>query len=422
VAGPDRGSDPRDGRLPGRGAEGHRRPPPRHPVRGAVPAAARPAAGRGDPHPVRGSRSRPWSPGEGPPVVLLHGLGANKVSFLPTVSALADRHEVHALDLPGFGRSRSPLPTGRRYSMPWFADVVNGYLIARGWTPRTSSATRWGAGSPWRWRCATHGRSTDRGARTGRRVRPDPADRARCSGYAEPLDGGWRRCSPPRRRSRAWCAACSPTPTSSRRSTTARGRRRGGGLAGPGHRLAVLAAARHLGMEPGTGRGAYWRRLRSPDRAELLGLRRGGPARGQPLRSPGRRRGARREVETWPGVGHVPQFEAPTRVAAAVDDVAGADRSRQPASGHLGGRAVQPGHDRGEVAVGGLHHRHVPDPVELDVGRRRGGAPGRSITGRPIRRSWSPHTSRVGEVMRSSASSRRRRSTSSRTTEFVAAA
>ena len=42
--------------------------------------------------------------GQGDPVVLLHGLGATKVSFLPTVAALAGRHRAIAVDLPGLRR------------------------------------------------------------------------------------------------------------------------------------------------------------------------------------------------------------------------------------------------------------------------------------------------------------------------------
>src|SRR5918998_2103797 len=47
--------------------------------------------------------------GAGPPVVLLHGLGATKASFLPTVAALAPAHRVVAVDLPGFGDSDKPI-------------------------------------------------------------------------------------------------------------------------------------------------------------------------------------------------------------------------------------------------------------------------------------------------------------------------
>ncbi|HEV3000241.1 MAG TPA: alpha/beta fold hydrolase [Solirubrobacteraceae bacterium] len=60
--------------------------------------------------------------GDGPPVVMLHGLGATKASFLPTVAALADRHRAIAIDLPGFGDSSKPLRAP--YHAPWFARAV----------------------------------------------------------------------------------------------------------------------------------------------------------------------------------------------------------------------------------------------------------------------------------------------------------
>ena len=47
--------------------------------------------------------------GEGPPVLLLHGLGATKASFLATLAALAGSHRAIAIDLPGFGDSDKPL-------------------------------------------------------------------------------------------------------------------------------------------------------------------------------------------------------------------------------------------------------------------------------------------------------------------------
>jgi pimeloyl-ACP methyl ester carboxylesterase len=46
--------------------------------------------------------------GRGDPVLLLHGLGATKASFLPTLFALADRHRVIAPDLLGHGDTAKP--------------------------------------------------------------------------------------------------------------------------------------------------------------------------------------------------------------------------------------------------------------------------------------------------------------------------
>src|SRR4051812_30407766 len=68
--------------------------------------------------------------GRGDPVVLLHGLGATKASFLPTVAALAGDFRVIAVDLPGFGDS--VMPVGAAYDAPYFARAVEGVLDAMG--------------------------------------------------------------------------------------------------------------------------------------------------------------------------------------------------------------------------------------------------------------------------------------------------
>ena len=60
--------------------------------------------------------------GAGDPVICIHGLGGTKISFLPTINALADSHRVIAIDLPGFGDSDKPI--GAPYDAPWFARRV----------------------------------------------------------------------------------------------------------------------------------------------------------------------------------------------------------------------------------------------------------------------------------------------------------
>ncbi|MFO7777772.1 MAG: alpha/beta fold hydrolase [Nitriliruptoraceae bacterium] len=268
---------------------------------------------------VRGLRLETLVAGEGAPVLLIHGLGANKVSFLPTVSALADRHEVHAIDLPGFGRSSRPTPVGRRYSMAWFADVVNGYLIARGLDAAhligNSMGGRIALEVALRHRRSVHsivGLGPALGFDLTRPIAP----------LLRVLPSQWAGAAPLRvpRSSiealvRSLFADPDVLPPEHHRAAA------DDVIAtwqDPGHRLAVLAAARQLGMEPANGRAAYWRRLRGLTVPSYWVF-------GEQDRLVASRYAARVAaavpdalVETWPGVGHVPQFEAPSRTAAAV--------------------------------------------------------------------------------------------------------
>ena len=69
--------------------------------------------------------------GEGDPVVLIHGLGGTKASFLPTVVALATAgYHAIAIDQPGFGDSHKPLLAA--YDPPYMARAAVKFLDARG--------------------------------------------------------------------------------------------------------------------------------------------------------------------------------------------------------------------------------------------------------------------------------------------------
>jgi len=68
--------------------------------------------------------------GAGDPVLLVHGLGATKLSFLPTVAALAGSYRAISLDLPGFGDSAKPLLAP--YHPPFFARSIVELMDALG--------------------------------------------------------------------------------------------------------------------------------------------------------------------------------------------------------------------------------------------------------------------------------------------------
>ena len=68
-------------------------------------------------------------PADAPPLLLLHGLGATKSSWLTIVPALATRWRVVVPDLPGFGASSKPHGA---YDAPWFASYAFSLLDALG--------------------------------------------------------------------------------------------------------------------------------------------------------------------------------------------------------------------------------------------------------------------------------------------------
>jgi pimeloyl-ACP methyl ester carboxylesterase len=78
-----------------------------------------------------GRRVSTLTMGNGPDVMLLHGLGGTKSSFFDTAAALSRAgHRVHAIDFPGFGGSSKPATAP--YSARWFGETVIGTMDALG--------------------------------------------------------------------------------------------------------------------------------------------------------------------------------------------------------------------------------------------------------------------------------------------------
>jgi pimeloyl-ACP methyl ester carboxylesterase len=65
--------------------------------------------------------------GNGPPLVLVHGLGLSWRSWQPVLGALEAGHDVVAIDLPGFGES-PPLSDGAAPTPSRLADAVESEL------------------------------------------------------------------------------------------------------------------------------------------------------------------------------------------------------------------------------------------------------------------------------------------------------
>jgi pimeloyl-ACP methyl ester carboxylesterase len=64
--------------------------------------------------------------GEGPDVLLIHGLGGTRASLFEAAAALSERYRVHVPDLPGFGSSSKPTTGG--FNARWYAEIMLGLM------------------------------------------------------------------------------------------------------------------------------------------------------------------------------------------------------------------------------------------------------------------------------------------------------
>lgn len=70
------------------------------------------------------------SDGDGPPLVMVHGVASRAADAAPLYRALSRTHRIYALDLVGYGQSDRPRDAD--YSVRMQADVVRGFMDALG--------------------------------------------------------------------------------------------------------------------------------------------------------------------------------------------------------------------------------------------------------------------------------------------------
>lgn len=255
-------------------------------------------------------------PLDAPTVVMIHGLGASKVSLLPAIAGIAEAHRVVAVDLPGFGKSTAPI--GARYDAPWFAEAVVGLLDAL----ELDEAALVGNSLGGRVALEVGLTAPERVRALGllcpalafdayRRIRPllsvtrgdIPVGLARWPLPRRAVDNGLRSLFADHRR----------VPADNLRAARDDFLR---SIRTPARRMAFLAAARHLGLEEPT---RYWPRLADLEPPSLWIF--GDTDRLVPGRyadvvrrsAPGHAR-----IECWRSCGHVPQFEHPERTVQAL--------------------------------------------------------------------------------------------------------
>jgi pimeloyl-ACP methyl ester carboxylesterase/predicted lipid carrier protein YhbT len=256
-----------------------------------------------------------------PIVVMMHGLGASKVSLLPAIAGIAATHRVVAVDLPGFGKSTAPV--GAAYDAPYFARAIEGLLDALG----SDQVALVGNSLGGRVALEVALTAPERISALGllcpalafdayRLIRPVLGVTrgdvlAGMAAWPLPkglVDRGLRRLFADHRR----------VPADNLRAAREDFLR---SIRAPARRLAFMATARHLGLESPK---RYWPRLADlavpslwifgahdvlvPGRYADV-VRRSAPANAR--------------VECWSDSGHVPQFEHPERTVAALRELLG---------------------------------------------------------------------------------------------------
>jgi pimeloyl-ACP methyl ester carboxylesterase/putative sterol carrier protein len=253
------------------------------------------------------------------PLVMLHGLGGTKSSFLPIVPSLARRYRVIALDLPGFGSSAKPRG---RYDAAWFSqrvfsfmdqlDIDSAFLAGNSMGGRI--AMEMALTNPNRIRgiaclCPATAFTKRPGLWLVKLLRPELAFAASRLPRSKVLDGLKQLFSDPDRIEPEWFEAAVDDFLEIWKS--------------PRARMAFSAAARHIYLEEPMGEKGFWMRLAALSTPSLFVY----GTHDVIITHHGSRRVRKAlpnsNVVVWPDSGHVPQIEHPERTIALLEDFFG---------------------------------------------------------------------------------------------------
>jgi pimeloyl-ACP methyl ester carboxylesterase/putative sterol carrier protein len=301
-------------------------------VRGSIeksllfePLFERPSAGALD-HTVeqvgrRGGRMSALVAGnpDSPALLMIHGLGGTKSSFLPIVPALARNYRVIALDLPGFGSSAKPRG---RYDARWLSqrvfsfmdqlDIDQTFLVGNSMGGRISMEMA--LMEPNRVRgiaclCPATAFNHRPALRLVKLLRPELAFAASRLPRSYVLDGLKQLFADHSRVEPEWFEAAVDDFLQIWRS--------------PRARMAFSAAARHLYLEEPMGEKGFWMKLGVLSTPSLFVY--GG--RDPLIRHHDSRQISKvvphSNVVVWKDSGHVPQIEHPERTTALLEDFFG---------------------------------------------------------------------------------------------------
>ena len=243
------------------------------------------------------------------PLILIHGLGATKSSWLPVVPALAQHYRVIALDLPGFGSSAKPRGA---YNAPWFAQRLSTFMdqldidsaLIAGNSMGGRIAMEMAMSDANRVRaiacmCPVTAFSRRPALRFVKLLRPEFAFAASWLPRGQVLEGLRQLFADPDRVAPDWYEAAVDDFLTIWRS--------------PRARMAFSAAARHLYMEEPEGDDGFWARLPAMTTPALYLY----GTRDVLITARSAQRVSRAlpnsKVVVWKDCGHVPQIEFPER-------------------------------------------------------------------------------------------------------------